>query len=108
DSCSADFETLNSTSNPLGKYFVAHPWHNHNKKPVRVCWTFGDNRDTCIEYSTTYTGSYAVYHAYEHAGNYNVCVNILYDGGCESHFCRIVTVSSPDSCRADFERIPSA
>ena len=107
DSCKVSFETLSSTSNRLGKYFVAKPWHNHNKKPVLVCWNFGDNRDTCIEYSTSYTGAYAAFHSYLHAGNYNVCVKIRFDGGCESYYCHTVEVSEPDSCRADFERIPT-
>jgi hypothetical protein len=106
DSCRANFETLASTSNSLGKYFIAQPWHNHNKKPVLVCWNFGDNHDTCIQYSTTYTGSYAVFHSYSHTGSYNVCVKIHYDGGCESYYCHTVQVGEPDSCRADFERIP--
>jgi len=106
DSCKISFETLSSASNKLGKYFIAKPWHNHNKKPVRICWNFGDNRDTCIEYSTSYTGPYAVFHSYLHPGNYNVCVKVRYDGGCESYNCRVVQVGEPDSCRADFERIP--
>src|SRR5262249_8375362 len=108
DSCAANFEVLASTSNPLAKYFIAQPWHNHNKKPIKVCWNFGDGRDTCIQYSTTYTGPYAVYHVYAQPGNYNVCVTILYDGGCEAHYCKLVQVGEPDSCTADFERIQSA
>jgi len=107
DSCRANFEELASTSNALGKYFIAQPWHSQNKKPVRICWNFGDNHDTCIQYLTTYTGTYGAFHLYDHPGTYNVCVNILYDGGCESHYCRSVPVDSPhpDSCRADFEKL---
>ena len=107
DSCRANFETLNAASTPLGKYFIAQPWNNHNKKPVRICWDFGDNRDTCIQYSTTFTGTYGAYHLYDHSGSYNVCVKILYDGGCEAHYCKTITVGSlnADSCRADFERL---
>jgi PKD repeat protein len=71
-----------------------------------ICWNFGDNRDTCIQYTTSYTGSYAVFHRYEHAGNYNVCVKVTYDGGCQSYYCHEVQVSEPDNCKADFERIP--
>jgi hypothetical protein len=107
DSCHADFEMLASNSSAHGKYFVAQPWHNNNKKPVRVCWTFGDNTDTCIQYTTAYTGAYAVFHQYTQSGNYNVCVNILYDGGCEANNCRTIHAGElPDTCRADFERIP--
>ncbi len=104
DSCSIKFETLNSTASLLGKYFVAQPWHNHNKKPILVCWNFGDSHDTCIQYSTSYTGPYAVFHLYSHSDNYNVCVKILYDGGCESHYCRVVQAGElKDSCSANFE-----
>jgi PKD repeat protein len=108
DTCGANFQTLSSTNNSLGKYFIAQPSHNHNKKPVRVCWNFGDGLDTCIQYSTSYTGAYAVYHLYSHVGNYNVCVNILYDGGCEANNCRIVEVGSADSCSANFEMVSSS
>jgi PKD repeat protein len=108
DSCSANFETLAVSSTTLGRYFVAQPWNNHNKKPVQVCWNFGDNRDTCIQYSTTYSGSYAIYHLYTQPGVYNACVRILYDGGCESKFCKTIEIiGSADSCKADFERIPT-
>lgn len=106
DSCRANFETVAAAGTVLGKYFVAGPWHNHNKKPVRICWTFGDNRDTCIQYSTTYTGAYGVYHLYSQPGTYNVCVKILYDGGCEAQNCHPIQTGEQDSCRADFERIP--
>ena len=108
DSCSANFQVVSSSTNALNKYFIAQPWNNHNKKPVRVCWQFGDGRDTCIQYPTSYTGLYAVNHIYSHPDLYNVCVNILYDGGCEAHYCKQVQVGEPDSCTADFERIPSA
>jgi len=104
-SCAANFTTLSTAANPLGKYFVAQPSHNENKKPVRVCWSFGDGQDTCIQYPTSYNGPYAVYHLYAQPGNYNACVNILYDGGCQANNCHNVQVGNPDSCRANFERI---
>src|SRR5262249_49766066 len=106
DSCRANFETAPVNSTPLGKTFFAQPWHNHNKKPVQICWTFGDTHDTCIQYSTTFAGPYSVYHQYGQPGSYNVCVNIHYDGGCEAHNCHAVIVGENDSCRADFERLP--
>ena len=105
--CNAEFITLNVAANPLLKYFVAQPSHNQNKKPVKVCWLFGDGRDTCINYPTTYTGVYGVSHLYNHAGNYNVCVSILYDGGCHAQKCKPIQVGRPDTCGADFERIQS-
>ncbi len=105
--CNAEFISLAVAANPLLKYFVAQPSHNQNKKPLQVCWQFGDGRDTCINYSTTYTGAYAVNHLYSQPGNYNVCVNIHYDGGCQAQKCHPVQVVRPDTCHADFERIPS-
>ncbi|HWN88351.1 MAG TPA: PKD domain-containing protein, partial [Chitinophagaceae bacterium] len=108
DACRADFEKLAliPTISPLHVAFKALPWHNNNKKPKKICWTFGDGRDTCIEYSTTYTGSYLVTHRYNHPGTYEVCVKILYDGGCEASKCKPVQINEPDRCGADFERIP--
>jgi PKD repeat protein len=107
DSCSANFETVSSTATLLGKYFIAQPWNSHNKKPVRICWTFGDNHDTCIQYLTSFTGTYGVFHQYGQPGVYNVCVKILYDGGCEALKCKIIAAGNNDSCSADFERIPN-
>jgi PKD repeat protein len=108
DSCRADFERIpvTTTNNPLQETFKALPWHSSNKRPVRICWKFGDGRDTCIQYSNTNPGPYVVNHTYAHAGNYEVCVNILYEGGCEARKCKPIQVGQPDSCRADFERIP--
>ncbi len=106
--CRANFESTGiSTSNtPLGRHFVALPWHNQNKKPVRICWTFGDGRDTCIQYPANYTGVYGVFHLYTQPGNYNVCVTIQYDGGCHAQSCRVIEIIVPDICRANFERLP--
>ncbi len=110
DSCSADFERLPvaSTANPLQAVFKALPWHSNNNKPVRICWTFGDGRDTCINYTNTYTGPYTVSHTYLHPGQYEVCVKITYAGGCESTKCKLVIITAPDQCSADFERIPGS
>ncbi|HYM93561.1 MAG TPA: PKD domain-containing protein [Chitinophagaceae bacterium] len=106
DSCKANFQTLSVSSTTLGRYFVAQPWNNHNKKPVQVCWNFGDGHDTCVQYSTTYSGSYAVYHLYQHSGAYNACVNILYDGGCSSRFCNTIQLGgTTDSCSVNFETL---
>ena len=96
DSCRADYETIPTTSNtPLTFAFKALPWHNNNKKPVKICWYFGDGTDTCINYSTTYTGLYNVIHHYNQPGQYNVCVKILYDGGCISDKCRPIIIPPP-------------
>lgn len=106
DSCRANFESQNTTL-PLKKLFIAQPWHNNNKRPEKICWTFGDGTDTCITYNPLQPHNYAVYHQYTQPGNYNVCVKIKYQGGCEASVCKITHVGTPgtvpDSCRADFE-----
>jgi hypothetical protein len=46
DECRADFERLplSTTNSPLNVHFKALPWHNNDKKPKTICWTFGDGR----------------------------------------------------------------
>ena len=107
DTCGADFEKIQTNANPFNTYFKALPSHNNNRKPSRVCWRFGDGRDTCIDYAETYTGFYAVNHLYNHPDNYEVCVRITYYGGCESYKCKLVRISGPDSCGANFEKLQS-
>jgi FOG: PKD repeat len=97
---------ISTVNNPLHAIFKALPQHNNNRKPSRICWQFGDGRDTCINYPNTFTGQYLVSHRYTHPGLYNVCVKILYYGGCEAQKCKTIPIARPDSCRADFERIP--
>lgn len=110
DSCRAGFVRLPLATphQPLLAAFKALPWHNNNKKPQRICWRFGDGSDTCINYPATYTGQYLVRHRYNQPGNYEVCVRIDYFGGCEARVCNAIQVGRPDSCRADFERLPVA
>jgi len=106
-SCRADFERIPVPANdPLDAGFRALPWHNNNRKPARVCWRFGDGSDTCINYPENYTGQYIVRHRYDEAGRYEVCVKIDFYGGCDARKCKDVQIGRPDSCRADFERVP--
>ena len=107
DECRADFEKLpiSSSDHPLTVAYKALPWHSNNKKPKQICWKFGDGRDTCIEYSEDYTGLYGVRHEYDHPGQYEVCVKILYYGGCEARKCKTIQIGDPVRCKADFERI---
>jgi PKD repeat protein len=105
DTCTADFERINTTSNPLRALFKALPNHNNNRKPARICWNFGDGSDTCINYPESYTGLYTVAHNYVHPGNFEVCVKIIYYGGCEARKCHLVRIAVPDSCSIDFERV---
>jgi PKD repeat protein len=108
DQCRADFERVPATisNSPLNAYFKALPFHNNNKKPKTICWRFGDGRDTCINYPENYSGQYAVSHHYNQPGQYDVCVKIIYFGGCEAYKCKNIVIERPDECRADFERVP--
>lgn len=112
DSCAAAFTVNPMTATPLGRKFIAQPWNSAGKKPVRICWTFGDGKDTCVQYSTTYTGDYWVEHRYATYGSYEVCATIKYDGGCEKKKCNAVLVAQPtppaDSCRFDLAESPVA
>ncbi|RYF85108.1 MAG: PKD domain-containing protein [Chitinophagaceae bacterium] len=105
DSCAANYTIQNILVTRLGRKFIAQPWHSNNKKPVRICWTFGDGKDTCIQYATSYSGDYWVEHKYAQYGQYEVCVIIKYDGGCEKRKCNPVVIASPmppaDTCTLD-------
>ncbi|MCX8020341.1 MAG: PKD domain-containing protein [Chitinophagaceae bacterium] len=103
--CRADFERIPGAPSPLTVVFKALPWHNGNFKPSRICWQFGDGRDTCIYYTNAYTGNYTVTHTYSQPGNYQVCISIRYFDNCEAQKCKPIVVIRPDSCRADFERL---
>ena len=110
DSCRADFERIqpNSSANPLTVTYKALPWHHNNNRPARICWQFGDGRDTCIPYLNVYHGQYTVTHTYAYPGLYEVCVKILYQGGCEARKCKTLQVGRLDTCGADFERVQSS
>ncbi len=95
DSCAANFTSSATAASILGRRFVAQPWHSNGKKPVRICWTFGDGKDTCIQYATTHTGDYIAEHQYANYGQYEVCATIKYDGGCEKKKCNTITVMQP-------------
>jgi hypothetical protein len=107
ESCTADFEKLTVSANPLHASFRALPWHSNNNRPVRICWQFGDGVDTCLEYSNTQSGPYLIDHIYPAAGQYQVCVIIYFHGGCIADKCRAIQIGNGDSCRADFEKISS-
>lgn len=112
DTCAANYAIQPITATPLGRKFIAQPWHGQNKKPVRICWDFGDGKDTCIQYPANYTGDYWVEHRYAQAGQYNTCLKILYEGGCEKTKCNLLQVSSPtppqDSCTASVNEVAAS
>ena len=45
-----------------------------------------------------------VRHTYREPGQYEVCVKIIYFGGCEAYKCKQINVG--EFCRADFEKLP--
>jgi len=96
DTCKADFIDSTQSGNSANRLFIATPTHNNNKKPVKVCWTFGDGKDSCVSYDSSNTNNYYyVTHNYTTAGTYSVCVKITYEGGCVSDKCKSITVTIP-------------
>lgn len=108
DSCSSNFTMQPISATPFGRKFIAQPWHSNNKKPVRICWEFGDGKDTCIQYAATYSGDYWVEHKYTQYGQYEVCTTIKYDGGCEKRKCNLVNLAAPatDNCTFTLNESP--
>lgn len=102
--CSAGIRIESVASTPLKKYLVAIPANSQQKKPLSICWKFGDGTpDVCIPYAATYTGTYAVEHTYANYSQYEACVIIKYDGGCEAKKCELVSIPSPPAvCTAGF------
>lgn len=99
--CKTEYRTETVNDLPLSRYFIAQPWHSLQKRPVRICWNFGDGKDSCIQYNSSLAQNYAIKHSYSHPGKYQVCVNILFDGGCEAHYCNVENIITPtptDSC----------
>jgi hypothetical protein len=105
ETCQANFEVSSEASSPLTKRFTAEPWNSEQKRPVYICWKFGDGKDTCIQYSNTSPALYTVVHHFQQPGVYEVCVRIVYEGGCEATKCKQVYVTIPDACQADFESL---
>jgi PKD repeat protein len=93
DSCRIEYNTEKIAANRLALQFIAHPVNSNDKKPVRLCWKFGDGKDTCIEYPHGTDKPYTVSHVYAHSGNYEACVSVLFDGGCETKYCHEVSIA---------------
>ncbi len=102
--CSAGFRIEPVAATPLSRHFIATPENSAQKKPLQICWRFGDgSQEVCKTYATTYTGTYDINHAYEKYGHYEVCVTIKYDGGCESKKCSDINIESPANvCETNF------
>ncbi|HVG42643.1 MAG TPA: PKD domain-containing protein [Chitinophagaceae bacterium] len=93
--CKADFSTESINGAPLVKRFAALPLQSEGKRPTKICWKFGDGKTECKEYTTVSSNNYSIEHAYAAAGQYEVCVTILYDGGCEAKVCKLVSITTP-------------
>jgi PKD repeat protein len=110
--CKTAYRTETANDQPLLKYFIAQPWNSQQKKPVRICWKFGDGKDTCVQYAAASGQHYVVKHIYAHAGRYETCVKVLFEGGCEAQYCRVETVGEPathpDTCFVHVKEAASA
>ncbi|HJW16049.1 MAG TPA: PKD domain-containing protein, partial [Flavisolibacter sp.] len=93
DSCRIEYKTEKISSNRMALQFIAFPVNSDHKKPLRLCWKFGDGRDTCIEYAQGTEKPFSVSHAYAQPGNYEACVAVLFDGGCEARYCHQVHIA---------------
>ncbi|HET7898082.1 MAG TPA: PKD domain-containing protein [Flavisolibacter sp.] len=99
--CSADFTLQPITSNAYGRKLVAQIGHSRGKKPLRVCWKFGDGKERCTDYANTYTGDYWMEHVYDKPGVYEACVDIRYEDGCESHKCKNINIAQADQTKCE-------
>jgi PKD repeat protein len=92
--CSAGIRLETAQDNPQRKYLIALPENSLQKKPLQVCWKFGDGSpDECHTYASIYTGTYVTDHTYPQTGQYEACVVIKYDGGCEARKCTLVSLA---------------
>jgi hypothetical protein len=86
--------------NSLVRGFYATATTSDNKKPVRICWYFGDGTDTCIQLNTISAWQQLVIrHTYPAPGVYKACIKILFEGGCVAYDCEEVIIrSSTNTC----------
>jgi PKD domain len=57
---------------------------------IKYVWSFGDG--------TVISDGANTEHIYATAGTYTICVNAIYEDGCETRTCTQVTVHPPDPC----------
>ena len=62
DSCKADFEIIQTPNSPFYKYFTALTWNSAQKRPLQICWIFGDGTDTCIQYPNLTSAPFSIVH----------------------------------------------
>lgn len=107
--CKADFVAGPITANPLGRRFVVQPEHSQQKKPISICWKFGDGTaEVCRTYANGYTGTYVAEHVYAQSRQYEVCVTVKYEDGCEKKKCNLVVINPPppSACTASLSETP--
>jgi hypothetical protein len=91
--CRVKLFQLTPSITSLVRGFFASPWSSENKKPVRVCWYFGDGTDTCIQLSSGISLTQLfIRHTYPAPGEYMACVKILFEGGCIASDCDKVII----------------
>lgn len=102
--CAVGIRSESIASSQLVKHLILTQEHSGGKKPVKVCWKFGDGTDAiCKTYASSYTGTYIMQHAFPRAGQYSVCVEVEFDGGCKAFKCATIIVAgtnTPTECSA--------
>lgn len=86
--CEAFF-TWEAGDNPLVIHFFNHSESDHDI--IHYIWHFGDGHSG--------DGQNPI-HEYENSGNYEVCLTIVDNTGCEDTYCTVIEVNG--SCHADF------
>jgi PKD repeat protein len=102
--CKVKLEVDHLASSKLTKKFIVVPAHHQQKKPTKICWTFGDGKQECKEYSTTYTGQYNINHTYSKADDYKVCIRVVYADGCVAEECKAIIVEGDkNTCNTELK-----
>ena len=95
--CTASFQDSVYLSNGLRHKFTPAVTNTQNKKPVYICWSFGDGSTECIHYDSAhpYTAE-PVVHTYPVSSDYRVCLSVQYDDSCSASSCDYIKASFCD------------
>ncbi|MBS1564572.1 MAG: DNRLRE domain-containing protein, partial [Bacteroidetes bacterium] len=93
--CTANFSVVPEGPESRKYYFTGQLTNSDNKKPVRVCLSYGDGADTCLYYDSThpYTGIYLV-HTYSANDSMQACMTVQYQDSCSAYNCVGIPPSS--------------
>lgn len=92
-SCSVNVSEVTTNINSLERHFYAGVISD--RKAEKICWAFGDGRDTCINLPNPLTAqSLLITHHYAAPGVYQVCARVKYADGCEAQKCLEVVIRS--------------